>query len=132
MQQGEGPAVMVVDDGGKARGIPRHERLRIMAQGRTRKRKPELLEQAELRANVRAPVRAQVEAGLGDMKAIVGLGATYGNNEAILIDVSGPKAALKVQELVEDAVMVSPCERIIQIHDAKANRTRHVLEDRSV
>ena len=49
----------------------------------------------------------QVKAALGDMKAIVGLNSTYGNNEAILVDVSGPGAAHKVQNLTEDSVMVS-------------------------
>jgi hypothetical protein len=50
----------------------------------------------------------QVKEWLGDLVAIVGLHSTFGNKDSILIDITSADAAYKVQELVEDAVLVTP------------------------
>ena len=48
-----------------------------------------------------------VKERLAGMGVVVGLTSTCGNGEAILIDVTGPEVASKIQGLLEDAVMVS-------------------------
>ena len=50
----------------------------------------------------------QVKEMLGDLMAIIGLHSTFGNEESILIDITSADAAYKFQELVEDAVLVTP------------------------
>jgi hypothetical protein len=50
----------------------------------------------------------QVKEWMGDLGAIIGLHSTFGNKESILIDITSADAAYKVQELVEDAVLVTP------------------------
>jgi hypothetical protein len=45
---------------------------------------------------------------LTQIQAIVGLSSTYGDPEALLIDVTNVAAAKKIIHLAEDAVMVSP------------------------
>ena len=50
----------------------------------------------------------QVKEVLQGVDAIIGLHSTYSNAETILIDVTCPAAALKVQAFLEDAVLVTP------------------------
>ena len=50
----------------------------------------------------------QVKVQMQELDVILGLHSTYGNEETVIVDVSSPAAALKVLNLTEDAVMVSP------------------------
>lgn len=50
----------------------------------------------------------RIKAHLNPMDVIVGLHSTFGNPDSILIDVSGSAVGNMVQELTEDAVMISP------------------------
>eukprot|EP00972_Heterocapsa_arctica_P045653 6738267-Heterocapsa_arctica.AAC.1 len=48
-----------------------------------------------------------VKDSMQSLKAVIGLHSTYCNEESILIEITHPDAAYKVQELTEDAVLVS-------------------------
>eukprot|EP00972_Heterocapsa_arctica_P068764 10161453-Heterocapsa_arctica.AAC.1 len=49
-----------------------------------------------------------VKERLTHLKTLVGLHSTYCHEESILIEITHPEAAHKVQELTEDAALVSP------------------------
>eukprot|EP00972_Heterocapsa_arctica_P061460 9064636-Heterocapsa_arctica.AAC.1 len=55
-----------------------------------------------------------VKERLKNLKAVIGLHSTYCNKESILIEITHPEAAHKVQELTEDAVLVSPTLMLVR------------------
>ena len=60
----------------------------------------------------------RVKAALVGRSVVVGSTRTYGCAEALLLDLSAPTAAAKVQALVEEAVLVTPRLMIARSHAA--------------
>jgi hypothetical protein len=63
-----------------------------------------------------------------DMEAIVGLHSTFGNKESILVDITSAEAAYKIQELVEDAVLVTPRLMLVRSAASEAQWQTKVSE----
>jgi hypothetical protein len=63
-----------------------------------------------------------------DMEATVGLHSTFGNKESILVDITSAEAAYKIQELVEDAVLVTPRLMLVRSAASEAQWQTKVSE----
>jgi hypothetical protein len=70
----------------------------------------------------------QIRMALSDIKPIVGLSSTYGDPEALLIDVTDVAAAIKIIHLAEDAVMISQRLMIARSSVSDALWTTRVIE----
>jgi len=62
------------------------------------------------------------------MGAVIGMHSTYSNEEAVLIDITSTEAAHKVQELLEDAVLVTPTLMVARSTASEAQWGRKVGE----
>eukprot|EP00972_Heterocapsa_arctica_P034149 5026924-Heterocapsa_arctica.AAC.1 len=69
-----------------------------------------------------------VKEQLRGLKAVIGLHSTYCNEETILIEITHPDAAHKVQELTEDAVLVSSTLRVARSTASEGQWIRKVGE----
>ena len=69
-----------------------------------------------------------VKENLGELEAVVGLYSTFANNEAILIDLKTTEAAVKIQSLVEDAVLVTPTLMVARSTASESQWKRRIEE----